>query len=150
MYSKVASTAIKLTLRWTRHNTGNFRNHTGQVGSGNLVFTCGRGQGKPFSKLHLKEMNNVSVCTQSCLTLCDPMDCQAPLSMEFSRQEYWSGLSFPSPRDLPNPGSEPGSPALRADSLSTEPPEGLFYISTSPTHEGSTLMTTVPSKGSIS
>ena len=106
MYSKVASTAIKLTLRWTRHNTGNFRNHTGQVGSGNLVFTCGRGQGKPFSKLHLKEMNNVSVCTQSCLTLCDPMDCQAPLSMEFSRQEYWSGLSFPSPRDLPDLGIE--------------------------------------------
>ena len=37
---------------------------------------------------------------------------QAPLSMEFSRQEYWSGLPFPSPRDLPDPGIEPGSPAL--------------------------------------
>ena len=42
---------------------------------------------------------------------------QAPLSMGFSRQEYWSGLSFPSPEDLPNPGIEPWSPALQADSL---------------------------------
>ena len=40
---------------------------------------------------------------------------QAPLSMEFSRQEYWSGVSFPSPEDLPNPGIESGSPALQAD-----------------------------------
>ena len=43
--------------------------------------------------------------------------CQAPRSMGFSRQEYWSGLPFPSPGDLPNPGIEPGSPALQADSL---------------------------------
>ena len=43
--------------------------------------------------------------------------CQAPLSMEFSRQEYWSGLSFSSPGDLPNTGVEPRSPALQADSL---------------------------------
>ena len=42
---------------------------------------------------------------------------QAPLSMEFSRQEYWSGLPFPSPGDLPEPGIEPASPALQADSL---------------------------------
>ena len=40
--------------------------------------------------------------------------------MEFSRQEYWSGSPFPSPGDLPNPGIEPGSPALQADSLPTE------------------------------
>ena len=46
--------------------------------------------------------------------------CQAPLSLGFSRQEYWSGLPFPSPGDLPNPGIEPGSPALQADSLLTE------------------------------
>ena len=55
---------------------------------------------------------------QSCPALCDPMDCiahQVPLSMEFSRQEYWSGLPIPSPRDPPNPGIEPGSPALQAD-----------------------------------
>ena len=43
--------------------------------------------------------------------------CQVPLSMEFWRQEYWSGLPFPSPGELPNPGIEPGSPALQADSL---------------------------------
>ena len=42
------------------------------------------------------------------------------LSMEFSRQEYWSGLSFLSPGDLPNPGTEPSSPALQADSLQSE------------------------------
>ena len=47
---------------------------------------------------------------------------QAPPSMEFSRQEYWSGLPFPSPGDLPNPGIQPGSPALRADALPSEPP----------------------------
>ena len=47
---------------------------------------------------------------------------QAPLSMGFPRQEYWSGLSFPSPEDLPDPGIEPRSPALRADSLLSEPP----------------------------
>ena len=46
---------------------------------------------------------------------------QAPPSMEFSRQEYWSGLPFPSPGDLPDPGMEPGSPKLRADALSSEP-----------------------------
>ena len=45
---------------------------------------------------------------------------QALLSMRFSRQGYWSGLPFPSPRDLPNPGIEPGSPAMQADSLPTE------------------------------
>ena len=48
--------------------------------------------------------------------------CQAPLSMKFSRQEYWSGLPFPSPGYLPNPGIEPGSPALQADSSPSEPP----------------------------
>ena len=45
---------------------------------------------------------------------------QAPLSMGFSRQEYWSGLPFPSPGDLPNPGIEPRSPALQADALPSE------------------------------
>ena len=43
-------------------------------------------------------------------------------SMEFSRQEHWSGQPFPSPGDLPNPGIKPRSPALQADSLPTEPP----------------------------
>ena len=47
--------------------------------------------------------------------------CQAPLSMEFSKQEYWSGLPFLSPGDLPNPGVKPESPALQADFLLSEP-----------------------------
>ena len=47
---------------------------------------------------------------------------QAPPSMGFSRQEYWSGLPFPSPGDLPDPGIEPGSPALQAEALTSEPP----------------------------
>ena len=47
---------------------------------------------------------------------------QVPPSMGFSRQEYWSGLPFPSPGDLPDPGIEPGSPALQADTLPTKPP----------------------------
>ena len=47
---------------------------------------------------------------------------QSPLSMRFSGQGYWSGLSFPSPRDLPNPGIEPKPPTLQADSLPAEPP----------------------------
>ena len=47
---------------------------------------------------------------------------QAPLSMGFSRQEYWSGLPCPPPGDLPNPGIDPESPALQADSLHLEPP----------------------------
>jgi len=50
--------------------------------------------------------------------------CQAPLSMEFSRQEYWSGLPFPSPGDLPNSEIESKSPALQADSLLSKLPEG--------------------------
>ena len=73
------------------------------------------------------------LAAQSCPTLCNSMDCslpgssvcgilQAPLSVEFSRQEYWSGLLFRSPGDLPDPGIEPGSPALQADSFTTEPP----------------------------
>ena len=47
---------------------------------------------------------------------------QPPLSMGFSRQEYWSGLPCPVPGDLPDPGIEPESPALQADALPPEPP----------------------------
>ena len=47
---------------------------------------------------------------------------QVPLSMGFSRQEYWSGLSFPSPGESSNPGIEPRPPALQADALTSEPP----------------------------
>ena len=53
---------------------------------------------------------------------------QAPLSMGFSRQEYWSGAPFHSPEDLPDPGIEPSSPALWADALPSEPPGNLVYL----------------------
>ena len=53
---------------------------------------------------------------------------KTPQSIEFFRQEYWSGLSFPSPGDFPDPGIEPGSPALQADSLPTEPPGNSIDI----------------------
>ena len=56
--------------------------------------------------------------------------CQASLSMGFPKQESWSGLPFLSPGDLPDPGVEPGSPALRADSLLFEPPGGSLAEST--------------------
>ena len=55
--------------------------------------------------------------TQSCLTLRNPWPIQ---SVDFSRPEHWSGQPIPSPGDLPNPGIEPGSPALQVDSLPTE------------------------------
>ena len=63
--------------------------------------------------------NGCGLVAKLCPTLATPwtVACQAHLSMGFSRQEYWSGLPFPSPWDLPNPGIEPRSPALKADSL---------------------------------
>ena len=68
---------------------------------------------------------------QLCPTLCNPwtVNPQAPLSMGFSRQEYWSGLPFPSPGDFPNPATEPRSPALTADSLPSEPFSSVQLLS---------------------
>ena len=65
-----------------------------------------------------------SLVAKTCLTLVTPCTVarQAPLSLGFPRQEYWCGLPFPSLRDLPNPRTEPVSPALQVDSLPTEPP----------------------------
>ena len=77
----------------------------------------------------------VSLCcvlvTQLCPNLCNPMTVahQAPPPMGFLRQEYWSGLPFLSPRDLPNLGIEPWSPELQAYSLLTEPP-GTPHLNT--------------------
>ena len=69
-----------------------------------------------------KNRGSGGLVSQFCPTLVTPwtVACQAPLSMGFSRQEYWSWLPFPSPGDLPDPGIEPGSPALQVDSLPTE------------------------------
>ena len=69
--------------------------------------------------------HSVVLVVVSCLTFFDTpwtVAHQASLSMEFSRQEYWSELLFPSPGDLPNPGIEPRYPALQADSSPSEPP----------------------------
>ena len=70
--------------------------------------------------LHKKE----SEVAQSCPTLCDSMDYSLPGSSihQILRQEYWSGLPFPSPGDLPDPGIEPRSPTLQEDALPSEPP----------------------------
>ena len=65
---------------------------------------------------------NVNVKSLSCVRLLATpwtVAYQAPLSLGFSRQEYWSGLPFPSPGDLPDPGIEPWSPALQADAFTT-------------------------------
>ena len=61
----------------------------------------------------------VVLVVQSCPALCNPMDCSPPGSSvhEFSRQEYWSGLPFPSPRDLPDTGTKARSSAQQADSF---------------------------------
>ena len=71
-----------------------------------------------------------SEVAQSCPTLCDlwTVAHQAPPSMGFSRQEYWSGLPFPSPGDLPHPGIEPRSPALQEDALTSAPPGKPKYF----------------------
>ena len=75
----------------------------------------------------------VCVCACVCIYVCvclvghvqlfaTPWTIRLVCPWRFSRQEYWSGLPFPSPGDLPNPGIEPRSPALHADSLPSEPP----------------------------
>ena len=89
------------------------------------------------SFFHSYMNSNCCSFAQLCLTLCDPwtVALQAPLSMEFPRQEYWNGLPFPPPMHLPNPGIKPMSPAssaLQVDSLPLS-------------HQGSTRFTVWPS-----
>ena len=90
-----------------------------------VVVVDGRDNGK------VRELN---MCLCAIQMVCHSVSCvllfatprtiagQAPLSMGFPRQEYWSGLPFPSPGDLPHSGIQPRSPAMQADSLSTESP----------------------------
>ena len=81
-------------------------------------------------------LSSACLVAQSCLTLRDPpwtVTCQAPLSMGFFRQEYWSGLPFTSPGDLSHPVIEPVSPALQMDSLPAGPsgkpqPTGIYLV----------------------
>ena len=77
------------------------------------------------SQTWLHTRKTLPVKSLSCVSLFETpwtVAYQAPPSMEFSRQEYWSGLPFPSRGDLPDPGIEPRSPALQADALPFEPP----------------------------
>ena len=67
------------------------------------------------------ERESESEVAQSCLTLCDPVDCSPPNSSVHGILQARSGLPFPSPGDLPDPGMEPRSPALQADALTSEP-----------------------------
>ena len=77
-------------------------------------------------KEHLSTRSNavLRLVVQSCLTLCDPRLWPARLLCPwgFSKEEYWSGLPYPPPGDLPNSGIQPRSPTLKADSLLSEPP----------------------------
>ena len=72
-----------------------------------------------------------SLVAKSCPTLATPWTIvhQVPLSMGFSRQEYWSGLPFPSPGDFSNPGGKPRSPALQVDFKPAGKPQFTFSIS---------------------
>ena len=79
--------------------------------------------GKPT---HCYKLSHLLSCVQLFVTPWT-VSHQAPLSMGFSRQEYWSGLPFPSPGDLPGPGIKPRSPALQADALTSEPPGKPCY-----------------------
>ena len=76
------------------------------------------------------ESESESEVAQLCPTLCDPWTVahQAPPSMGFSRQEYWSGLPFPSPGNLPNPGIGPRSPTLQADAFNFCTTRGYRYL----------------------
>ena len=79
-----------------------------------------------FHMIDKKEKKVKSLCHVQLFMTSWTVAYQAPPFMGFSRQEYWSGLLFPSPGDLPDPGIEPGSPALQADTLPSEPPGKLY------------------------
>ena len=90
---------------------------------------------KPQNPLHSVTDSTLfaCICAQSCLTLCNALTVahQAPVSMEFIRHGYWSGLPFPSPGDLPDPGIKPAplaSLALAGRFFTTEPPRKPIYV----------------------
>ena len=84
---------------------------------------------QPCSKVKVKSLSHVQLFATP-WTVAH----QTPLSMGFSRQEYWSGLPFPSPGDLPNPGIKPRSPTLQVDASTSEPPGKQPYSRPPPTH----------------
>ena len=96
---------------------------TGHIKNYLCVYLCAFYIFFKYIRIHLGNPLQFGVLvTKSCPTLVTPCSvaCQAPLSTGFSRQEYWSGLPFPSQGDPPDLGIEPGSSALQADSLPTE------------------------------
>ena len=97
--------------------------HGNQVGGYPHKHTLSQNIDEALKPLKMSESESVSHSVVSDSETPWTVAHQALLSMEFSRQKYWSGLPFPSPGDLPNPGMEPGSPALQADSLLSESPE---------------------------
>ena len=106
-------------LKWTGTDEFNSDDH--------YIYYCGQESlRRNRIDLIVNKIVNPSVggglVTKSCPTLSTPwtVTCQAPLPRGFCRQEYWRGLPFPSPGDLPNPGIEPWSPVLQVDSLPNE------------------------------
>ena len=98
-----------------------------------LIFLLRNGEGPGYGTMSYESEKVRVLVAQWCLTLCDPMAVahQAPLSMELSRQEHWSGVPLPSPGALPGPAIEPRSPALHA---------GRFFL---PTEIGGTPFITL-------
>ena len=91
------------------------------------MITCDCEEILRMRKVYFEDQSKVSVSRSVVSHSATPwtVACHAPLSVEFSRQEYWSGLPFPSPGYFPNQGIEPGSPTLQADSLPSELPGKL-------------------------
>ena len=89
-----------------------------------LIVICDSAIGLAFFSFRLNHFESESESVLSCVRLFVTLwtvAYQAPLSMGFSRQQYWSGLPFPSLGDLPDLGIKPGSPALQTDALPSEP-----------------------------
>ena len=99
--------------------------HAGSRGSGWTISPARLRQG--LARKKVKSLSHIQIFATPWTVAC-----QIPLSMGFFRQEYWSGLPFPSPGDLPNPGMETGSPALQGDSLPSEPPGACKHLAKAP------------------
>ena len=101
------------------------RSQKNQRNSTKIQF-CFTDYAKAFDRVDHSKLREILGESVSCSVTSDSLQthgpARAPLSMEFSREEYWNGSPFPSPGDLPNPGIKPRSPALQADPLLSEPP----------------------------
>ena len=108
-----------------RHAKGTFHAKMGSKVDRNCMILT---EAEEVSRIHRKERKNVkSLSRVRLLAILWTVAYQAPPSMGFSRREYWSGLPFPIPGNLPDPGIEPGSPTLQVDALISEPPGKQNY-----------------------